>query len=87
MYQNDLLLFRLEKAETSEEVLRKEISLLRNTIKNETNHEVISLKKQLQDKEDEWRVKAEEYETKLQTAEKALKAKTEQLLGQLQRKY
>ena len=81
LYQNDLLLFRLEKAETSEEVLQKEISLLRNTTKNETNQEVNSLKKQLQDKEDELRVKAEEYETKLKTAEKALKVKTEQLLG------
>ena len=83
LYQNDLLLFQLEKAETSEEVLRKEISLVRNTIKNETNKEVNSLKKQLQEKEDEQRVKAVEYETKLKTAEKALKAKTEQLLGQL----
>ena len=43
LYQNDLLLFRLEKAEMNEEVLWKEMSLLRNTTKNDTNQEVTSL--------------------------------------------
>ena len=87
LYQNDLLLFRLEKAEMNEEVLRKEMSLLRNTSKNDTNQEVTCLQKKLQDKEDEWRFKAEEYEKKLKTVEKALRVKTKQLLEQLQRKH
>ena len=47
LYQNDLLLFWLEKAETNEEVLWKEMSLLRNTTKNDTNQEVTSLQKKL----------------------------------------
>ena len=83
MYQNDLLLFWLEKAEMNEEVLQKEMSLLRNTTKNDTNQEVTSLQKKLQDKEDEWKFKAEEYEKKLQTVEKALRAKTKQLVERL----
>ena len=45
------------------------------------------LQKKMQDKEDEWKCKAEEYKKKLETVEKALRVKTNQLLEQLRQSY
>ena len=53
LYQNDLLLFRLEQAEMKEEKLWKELNLQTNAKRNETNQEVIRVQKQLKDKEEE----------------------------------
>ena len=86
LYQNDLLLFRLEQAEINEEALRKELYLQTNTKKNDTNQEVIKVQKQLKDKEEEWRIKVNEYEHKIETVEKALAVKTKQLIDQLRRR-
>jgi len=41
LYQNDLLLFWLEQVEKNEEVLQKEMNLLHNAKKNDTNQEVM----------------------------------------------
>jgi hypothetical protein len=76
LYQNDLLLFRLEQAEMKEEKLRKEINLLTKAKKNDTDQELIKLQKQVHEKEDELKCKVEEYERKIETVEKALAAKT-----------
>ena len=45
----------------------------------------MSLQKNLEDKEEEWRCKVEDYEYKLEIVEKALAAKTKQLIDQLRR--
>ena len=52
LYQNDLLLFRLEQAEINEEKLREELYLQTNTKKNDTTQDV-RIQKQLKDKEEE----------------------------------
>ena len=86
LYQNDLLLFCLEQVEEKEEMLWTEMNLLANTKRNDTNQDIIRLKKQLQDKEEEWTSKVKEYEHKIEAVEKALATKTKQLIDQLQRK-
>ena len=59
------------------------MDLLNNAQSNNTNKEIISLKKKLHDKEEEWRSKVKEYEWKLEIVEKALGAKMKQLIEQL----
>ena len=86
LYQNDLLLFRLEQAEMNEEKLRTEMYLQIKAKKNDTDQEVIKVQKQLKDKEEEWRIKVNEYEHKIETVEKALAVKTKQLIDQLRRR-
>ena len=86
LYQNDLLLFRLEQAEEKDEMLWMEMNLLANAKRNNTNQDIIRLQKQLQDKEEEQTSKVKEYEHKIEAVEKALAAKTKQLIDQLQRK-
>ena len=80
LYQNDLLLFRLEQSEMKEEKLRKELNLQTNNKMDEINQEVIRLQKQLKDKEEEWRCKVIEYDHKIETVEKVLAVKTKQLI-------
>ena len=86
LYQNDLLLFRIEQAEMKEEKLWKELNLQTNAKRNETNQEVIRLQKQLKDKEEEWRCKVKEYDHKIETVEKVLAIKMKQLIDQLRRR-
>jgi len=76
LYQNDLLLYHLEQAEKNEEILRKEMKLQTDAKRNDINREMISLRKKLQDKEEEWRCKVKEYEYKIKTVKKALAVKT-----------
>ena len=83
LYQNDLLLYHLEQAEKKEEILRKEMKLQTDAKRNDIDGEMISLQKKLQDKEEEWRRKVEDYEYKIETVEKALALKTKQLINQL----
>ena len=56
LYQNNLLLFRLEQAEINEEKLQEELYLKTNTKKNDTTQDV-RIQKQLKDKEEEWKKK------------------------------
>ena len=84
LYQNELLLFRLEQAELNEEKLREELYFQTKAKNNDTNQEVIKVQKQLKDKEEEWRIKVNEY--KIKTVEKALAVKTKQLIDQLRRR-
>jgi len=87
LYQNDLLLYRLEQAEMKEEKLQKEMKLQTDAKRNEMNEEMISLRMKLQNKEEEWKRKVEEYEHKIKTVEKALAMKTKQLISQLRRSF
>ena len=69
LYQNDLLLFRLEQAELNEEKLREELYFQTKAKNNDTNQEVIKVQKQLKDKEEEWRIKVNEYEHNIESIE------------------
>ena len=78
-YQNDMLLFRLEKSEQNEDSIKREMEELNNKIKNGT------VVKKMKLKEEEWMRKENECKEKLDRVEKALSAKTSQLLEHLQR--
>ena len=86
LYQNDLLLFRLEQAELNEEKLREELYFQTKAKNDDKNQEVIKVQKQLKDKEEELKNKVNEYEHKIETVEKALAIKTKQLIDQLRRR-
>ena len=80
MCYNDLLLYRLEQVEENEEISRKEIKCLKDAKTNNIEDSVVALQKRIESKEEKWmNVKIEHYE-KLALAEKALSAKTAQLL-------
>ena len=53
LYQNDLLLYRLEQAEMKEEKLQKELRIQTDTKRNEMDGEMSSLRKKFQDEEEE----------------------------------
>ena len=69
-YQNDMLLFRLEKLEQNEDSMKREMEELNNKIKNGT------VMKKMKLKEEEWMRKENEHKEKLDRLEKALPAKT-----------
>ena len=73
-YQNDTLLFRLEKLEQNEDSIKREMEELNNIIINSM------VVKKMKLKEEEWMRKENECKEKLDSVEKALSVKTSQLL-------
>ena len=80
-YQNDLLFFRLEQSEEREALLKRELEDLKINVQNGIVLEEMKLK------EKEWLRKRKEYEEKLEQLEKALSAKTKQLIEHMRRNY
>ena len=74
MYENELLLFRLEQAEQND-LLRREIKLLQNNVKCDNNEEVIRMQMKLKSKEEEWPRQAKECKQKITKVEMALNVK------------
>ena len=77
--QNDALLFRLEQSEEREVLSQREIEEFKIASQNNIESEKMKLK------EEEWLKKEKEYEEKIGRLEKALSAKTKQLLARIRR--